>query len=193
MQPHRSPATQLLIALWLAATGTAALAEVPAQGFLCCNMRTDGKWISDINYEESSKHMIPYGTPLTFKGFGRNRVEVEINGKSQWLGNDYSRDLDREVFAQRYIVDRDPRQAVATASPKIRQAVESAKVTTGMSRAQVAMAVGYPVSSENPDLNANRWRFWLWSFSPFTVVFDDQGRVTTVEADADTLPKVFLK
>ncbi|MCU0764316.1 MAG: outer membrane protein assembly factor BamE [Hydrogenophaga sp.] len=185
-----SAALGLCLSAWSAA---AHAQQVPEQGFLCCNMRTDGSWISDINYEESGKRLIPYGTPLTFKGFGRNRVEVEMDGKRQWLGNDYSRDLSREAFAQRYIVTTDPRLEVAKANPKIRQAIESAKVTPGMTREQVAMAVGYPVTSENPSLDAPRWRFWLWSFSPFTVVFNEQGRVASVETDADTLPKVFIR
>lgn len=188
---HTTRSTAL--GLCLALLGATASAQVPEQGFLCCNMRTDGSWISDINYEESGKRIVPYGTPLTFKGYGRNRVEVEMEGKRQWLGNDYSRDLSQEVFAQRYIVARDPRTAVAGAPPKVRQAIETARVTPGMTRAQVAMAVGYPVSSENPNLDAPRWRFWLWSYSPFTVIFNEQGRVTTVESDADTLLKVFLK
>ncbi|HEX5737265.1 MAG TPA: hypothetical protein VFY22_02045 [Hydrogenophaga sp.] len=184
------PAT---LGLCCALLGNAAHAQVPEQGFLCCNMRTDGSWISDINYEESGKRIIPYGTPLTFKGYGRNRVEVEIEGKSQWLGNDYSRDLSKEVFAQRYIVAADPRTVVAKASPKVRQAIESARITTGMTREQVAMAVGYPVSSENPHLDAPRWRYWLWSYSPFTVIFNEQGRVTSVDTDEGTMQKVFLK
>jgi hypothetical protein len=179
--------------LCMAMAGSLAHAQVPEQGFLCCNMRTDGSWISDINYEESGKRIIPYGTPLTFKGFGRNRVEVEMEGKRQWLGNDYSRDLSKEAFAQRYIVANDPRAVVAQASPKMRQAIETARVTPGMTREQVAMAVGYPVTSENPNLDAPRWRYWLWSYSPFTVIFNEQGRVTTVETDADTMTKVYIK
>jgi hypothetical protein len=37
------------------------------------------------------------------------------------------------------------------------------------------------------------WRYWLWSFSPFTVSFNDQGRVSSVTTDADTLLKIFLE
>lgn len=177
----------------LAAPLTASAAEVPAEGFLCCNMRTDGNWISDINYEESGKSIIPMGTPVKFKGIGRNRVEIEVDGKTQYLGNDYSRDLSMEVFAQRYIVARNPKQLLASMPPRIREAVNSAKVAIGMTREQVAMAVGYPVSSETPSLNAPAWKFWLWSFSPFTVHFDSQGRVSRVETDPDTLNKVVAR
>lgn len=183
-----------LLLAGLLATGLPALAaELPTEGFLCCNMRTDGHWISDINYEESGKSLLPMGTPVKFKGLGRNRVEIEVNGKTQFLGNDYSRDLSTEVFAQRYIVARNPKQLLATMPPRIREAVNAAKVATGMSREQVVMALGYPVSSETANLNAPAWKFWLWSFSPFTVHFDNQGRVNRVETDPETLAKVLAR
>jgi hypothetical protein len=186
-----------LLATLFAATGLsvppAFAADPPAEGFLCCNMRTDGNWISDINYEESGKSLIPMGTPVKFKGYGRNRVEVEIGGKTQYLGNDYSRDLAMDVFAQRYIVSRNPRQLLASMPPRIREAVNSARLTTGMTREQVVMAVGYPVSSETASLNAPAWKFWLWSFSPFTVHFDSQGRVARIETDPETMTKVVLR
>ena len=170
-----------------------APAQVPESGYLCCNMRTDGSWISDINYEESGKTMLPLGTPLKFKDYGRYRVYVEIAGKRQALGNDYSRDLTKEQFAARYIQAMDPRGKLASAPAKIRKAVESARVAKGMTRAQVIMAVGYPVTSETPSLEAKVWKFWLWSFSPFTVFFDDRGRVTKVAGNEETLAKVYLQ
>ena len=180
----------LFIAAALAATSAQAQ-HVPEKGFLCCNMRTDGSWISDINYEESGKRIVPLGTPLKFTGYGRYRVYVEIDGKRQAIGNDYSRDLKNEQFAARYILPANPKDKLAAAPARIRKAVEQAMVAKGMTREQVLMAVGYPVSSENPSLEARQWKYWLWSFSPFTVSFDDKGHVTGVKSDPDTLEKVF--
>ena len=181
------------LAAALALAAPARAQQVPENGFLCCNLRTDGSWISDINYEESGKTLIPLGTPLKFTGYGRYRVYVEIDGKRQALGNDYSRDLTKESFAARYIQAANPRDKLASAPAKVRKAVESAKLAKGMTREQVVMAVGYPVTSENPSLEANVWKFWLWSFSPFTVYFDDQGRVAKVTGDEETLAKVYLE
>jgi hypothetical protein len=59
------------------------------EGFLCCNMRTNGTWVSDSNYQESGGGTVRVGTP----------------------------------------------------------------------REQVLMAVGYPISSENPSLGAKVWRY----------------------------------
>lgn len=162
-------------------------------GFLCCNMRTDGAWISDSNYVESGKTTVPFGSPAKFAGFGRYRFHLEVGGKRQSIGNDYSRDLTMEAFARRYLVKEDPRLKIKSASPKIRAAVESMRVTKGMSREQVLMAVGYPISSENPHLDARQWKYWLWSYTPFVVHFDPQGYVNKVETDAETMSRVFLE
>jgi hypothetical protein len=164
----------------------------PGDGYLCCNMRTDGKWISDANYLESGKTMIPFGTPVRFNSYGSYRLNVEVNGKRQSIGNDYSRDLAMDVFARRYIVQEDPRPKAAAAPEKIRRAIESARVTPGMTREQVIVAVGHPMSSENPHLDAPLWKYWLWSFSRFDVHFDGEGRVVKVASDDETLKIVYL-
>jgi SmpA / OmlA family len=188
------------VLLRTAATSTALFmavpslgADVPEQGFLCCNMRTDGRWISDSNYAESGKRIVPVGTPVKFRGIGRYRANVQIAEKDQSIGNDYSRDLTMEEFTRRYIVGEDPRSKVAQASAEVRKGIETARVVRGMSRDQVLMAIGYPISSENPNLDARRWRYWLSTFSPFVVHFDDAGLVTKVETDGDTMVKVFVE
>lgn len=185
-----------LLYLTVVAVSAATVQAQPAElreSFLCCNMRTDGSWISDINYSGNGKVVIPAGTPVTMVGFGRQRVNLMINGKKQAIGNDYSRDLTLDAFARRYLVKEDPRPAIAAASPKIREAIESARVTKGMSRAQVLMSVGYPVSSENPNLTAKVWRFWLGSWSHFEVQFDNDGLVTQVTGDSGTLAVVYIE
>jgi len=180
-----------LVALGVAATAS-AFGQTPYEGFLCCNMRTDGSWISDSNYAEGGKQIIPVGTPTKVTGTGRYRVHVEINGKRQALGNDYSRDLNLEVFAKRYVVTEDPKPKIASSPPKIRDAINSARVTKGMNREQVLMAVGYPMSSENPHLDSKVWRFWLSSFAEFQVLFGDDGRVKDVTTDPQTRNIVVL-
>lgn len=173
----------------LAAAPLSALAQAlpqPAEGFLCCNMRTDGKWISDINYAENGKKVIPAGTPVKATGYGRYRVYIDLPDSKQAIGNDYSRDLDLTTFAKRYVVAEDPKRKLAGFSPKVRKAVESGRVMPGMTREQVLMAVGYPVSSENPQLDSRIWRFWLSSFAEFQVVFGGDDRVKEITTDAQT-------
>lgn len=165
----------------LAAALSAPLFAQPVpEGYLCCNLRTDGSWISDINYAEAGKRIIAAGTPVRATGYGRYRVYVEIDGNKQAIGNDYSRDLNMDSFAQRYIVATDPKAKLAGYPEKVREAIKTARIRPGMTREQVVMSVGYPISSENPSLDAKVWRFWLSSFAEFQVIFDDNGRVKEI-------------
>ena len=73
------PATALLAtALLAAAAGVSA--QEKYDGYLCCNMRSDGSWISDSNYAENGKRVIPVGTPVSVTGYGRQRINVRIDG-----------------------------------------------------------------------------------------------------------------
>lgn len=155
-----------------------------------CSSDPDGAWISDINYLDAGKTMIPAGTPLTMNGFGKNRVHVVINGRKQDIGNDYSRSLGLDAFAKRYIVDQDPLEKLRSYPKKIQDAIGTARLTKGMTREQVIMAVGYPVSDENPSLESTTWRYWLNSFAEFDAIFDDKGVLTRIEADAGIRPQV---
>lgn len=120
------------------------------------------------------------------RGLVRHRVNVEIKGGKQNIGNDYSRDLDLPTFAKRYIVATDPTTKLSSYPPRIRRAIERSKLMPGMTREQVLMSVGYPVSSENPTLDAKTWRYWLSSFAEFQVVFDDQWQLKQVITDQQT-------
>jgi hypothetical protein len=181
----------LIVAVGLASS-MAGLAEDKPVGFLCCNMRTDGSWISDINYDANGKKIVPVGTPIKVTGYGHYRVKVDINGKGQAIGNDYSRDLALDVFAKRYVVADDPAAKIATYPKKIQDAIAQAQIVLGMTREQVLMSVGYPVSSENHNLEDRTWRFWLSSYSEFRVRFDANGRVTDVEGDGDAKSKILI-
>jgi hypothetical protein len=182
----------LAIAVALVVLANPAMADEKFMGYLCCNMRTDGSWISDINYDESGKTVIPVGTPVQVVGYGRQRVRIEIAGKKQAIGNDYSRDLKLDAFARRYVVSDNPADKLAHYPKQIQEAIASMRLAKGMSREQVLMAVGYPVSSENPNLDAKVWHYWLSSFAEFRVMFDDQGMVTDIDGDPDTRLKVVL-
>ena len=183
----------LAIVIALTAFADSVLAAEKFTGYLCCNMRTDGSWISDINYAENGKTVIPAGTPVNVVGYGRQRVHIEVGGKKQAIGNDYSRDLALDVFAKRYVVSENPSDKSAQYPKPIRDAITSMRLTKGMSREQVLMAVGYPVSSENPNLDAKVWHYWLSSFAEFRVTFDDHGLVTDIDADPDTREKVVMQ
>lgn len=149
-------------------------------GFLCCNMHTDGQWVSDINYVENAPAIVPLGTPLNVTGYGRHRVFVQMDKRPQTLGNDYSRTMTLTEFARRYVVAVDPLTRLAAFPPEFRSAILAGHVRRGMSREQVAMAVGYPISSENPRLDTSTWRYWRSMSDEFQVLFGADGLATEV-------------
>lgn len=184
----------LIGALFAIAAQATVHAQPQYEGFLCCNMRTDSSgWVSDSNYREAGKRTIAVGTPLKITGYGRQRVVTEAPDQKLWLGNDYSRDLDLGAFAERLVVKNDPRPKIATFPLKVQEAIKSMRVSKGMTREQVLMSIGYPISGENPSLDATGWRYWLDSFKPFTVHWDAQGRVRDVETDSGTRLMVVLE
>jgi hypothetical protein len=188
---HRTLRISIFAALAMA-TIPGMTAEMPA-GFLCCNMRSDGSKIIDINYEGPKQHIIPVGTPVKVLGLGHERVDVTINGRSQIIKNEYSRDLSIEQFAKRYVVAEDPSIIIANFPERTRDAIASARLIKGMTRAQVIMSVGYPVTSENHNIDNVIWKFWLESFAEFDVVFDSDNRLLEVDAIAETKAKVFMQ
>jgi hypothetical protein len=190
--PMQRTSCVLAAALAMAASAPAA-AQSEYEGYLCCNMRTDGEWISDSNYAENGKRVVPVGTPAKITGYGRYRVKVLLDGKKQEIGNDYSRDLDDEAFARRYIVTEDPKARIAGFPEKTQKAIASQRIHKGMTREQVLMSLGYPISSENPNLDAEMWRYWLSSFAEFQVMFDGAGRVSDITTDPQTRNRVWVE
>lgn len=187
---RRTALSALAVAMGFAA-GAAAHAQAMPQGFLCCNMRAEGDWISDINYRDGGLRLVPAGTPARVTGYGRHRVALDLGNERARLGNDYSRTLTNEEFAARYVVAEDPKARLASWSPEVRKAVTAAQVIPGMTREQVIMSLGYPVTSENP-AERTFWRYWVSSFDEFQVVWGPDGRVKAVETASPTARRLVI-
>lgn len=159
-------------------------------GFLCCNMRTYGDSISDINYDEQGTRIVAVGTPARITAYDFRWFSLDLAGKPQRIKNDYSRNITLIDFAKRYVVTEDPKQKMAAFPPAVRDAILAGKVMPGMTREQVLMAIAYPVASENPSLDAPVWRYWRDSWSEYQVNFDDKGLVKAVVGDPVALSRV---
>src|SRR5690606_39012491 len=120
------------------------------EGYLCCNMRSDGSWISDSNYAEGGKRVIPAGTPVKVTGYGRYRVRVEIDGEKQATGNDYSRDLDDVMFARRYVVTDDVAARIASWPAAVREAVQQVQGGPGHDPRAGHRVAGLPDQQREP-------------------------------------------
>lgn len=191
----RLAAAALLAVTVLPATVVHAQRPSPPQGpmlsgYLCCNMRTYGNSISDINYDEQGTSIVAVGTPARITAYDFRWFEADLAGKPQRIKNDYSRNITLADFAKRYVVTEDPKQKMAAFPPAVRDAIVAGKVAPGMTREQVLMAIGFPVAGENPSLDALTWRYWRDSWSEYQVNFDDKGLVKTVAGNPVALSRV---
>ena len=164
--------------------------NLPA-GFTCCNLHHEGDWISDSNY--GSLPMIPLGSPARVTGYGRYRVAVSIDGKPMRLGLDYGRAEKLDAFAVKLIVPEDPKKRLATYPPQIQNAITRGQITPGMTKEQVIMSVGYPLTNENPDLSQGVWRYWLSSLDEYQVSWDPTGRVKEVIGAPTALSRILYQ
>lgn len=176
--------------LTLLASGPAAAADL-LSGFLCCNMHSDGQEIGDISIGGPEQHVIPVGSPIRATSYSKHRVKVVVENKNQTLLNDYSRDLPIEQFAARYIVAEDPTAKIKAFPQNIQYAIAAGHLVKGMTREQVLMSVGYPASSEVPNLNSNEWLYWITEKVQYRVKFDDKERLADVENVVDARKILF--
>ncbi len=154
-------------------------------GYTCCNLRYNKDWINDVNYGQLP--MIPAGTPIKVTGYGNYRASVEIDGKPFRLGLDYGRTMETtEQWVAKQIVAEDPKAALAGYPNAVRQAIERGQVMIGMTKAQVIMSLGHPLTSENPRLDAPLWRYWWSSFGEYQVYWNGD-RVSKVTGHPETL------
>jgi serine/threonine protein kinase len=158
-------------------------------GYTCCNLHYSGDWVSDLNY--SSDTRIPAGAPIRIVEYGRWRLITEIEGKKIRIGLDYGRRQETLAqFARKLTVDKDLRFRMAAFPASVQDAIHQAKVMPGMSKEQVVMSVGFPARHETPSVDAADWRMWHSSRVPYTLHFDERGRVKEVEIDPESRSKV---
>ena len=154
-------------------------------GYTCCNLRYNKDWINDVNYGQLP--MIPAGTPIKVTGYGRYRASVDIDGKPFRLGLDYGRTQETtEQWVAKQIVAEDPKIALASYPAAVRQAIQNGQVMVGMTKEQVIMSLGHPMTSENPRLDAPLWRYWWSSFGEYQVYWNG-NRVSKVTGHPETL------
>lgn len=157
-------------------------AQLPRQGFACCNLHYDGDWINDGNYAELP--MIPAGTPIEVLSYGRHRAYVKVEGKPMRLGHDYGRSQETlEAWVGKIVVSEDPRPRIASYPPAVRAAIRAGKLLAGMTREQAIVAIGYPLTSENASLDAPVWHMWRSTRGEYELNFRADGRLASVTGD----------
>jgi outer membrane protein assembly factor BamE (lipoprotein component of BamABCDE complex) len=154
-------------------------------GYSCCNFHYEKDWINDGNYAQLP--MIPAGSPIKVIDSGNFRAGVEIDGKRFRLGLDYGRSAESlDQWLAKLVVANDPKITLATYPASVRKAIQSGQVMVGMSKEQVIMSLGYPLTNENPRLDAPLWRYWWSSFGEYQVAWSG-GLVSKVTGHPETV------
>jgi len=170
----------------VSASGTPSF---PRSGFACCNLHNDGDSINDGNYAKYP--LIPAGTPIDVVKYDGNKALIRINNKNYKLKHDYGRDQESlDVWVNKMVVNEDPRPRIAGYPPQVQAAISAGRVIVGMTREQVIVAVGYPLTSENASLDEPQWRMWRSTHGEYDIQFGANGRVSAVSGEDDVLAQM---
>lgn len=161
-------------------------------GYTCCNFHYNGDWINDGNYAQLP--FIPAGSAIRVKSYGRYVAYVDIDGKPFRLGLDYGRTAETtEQWVAKLVLKDDPKTKLAGYPKAVREAIEAGRIMLGMSKEQVLMTMGHPLTDENPRLDVPYWKYWWSSFGRYDVYWNSAGRVSKVDAHPETLAQVLAK
>lgn len=165
-------------------TPEALAAMEGADRYTCCNLRYDDRWISESNV--LARPFIPAGSRVKISDWGRNRVNVLIEGRPLGASPDYGLEkLTREQFADRLFIKDDPRQRFAAYALQVQSAILEGRIMAGMTREQVVMSIGHPRADLTGDVSGRRWVYTATSDSDdFDLDFDDAGVVREINASS---------
>ena len=161
----------------------ASAQTMPSKGYLCCNLWAASRWADDGNKHDPSKQPLAVGTPVIPLTFADNQLKFEANGMQYTLANYYSTGLSPEQFVKRWIVTSNPRQRIASMPAVVQKEIKAGRIMRGMTRVQVAMALGYPTVNNTPQLEVGQWKYVPYSGYEFLVLFDEHGRVRGVQSE----------
>ena len=110
------------------------------------------------------------------------------------LGHDYGRDQETlQQWTAKMIVADDPIIKIATFPDAIKDAIRMGRLSKGMTREQVIMSVGYPLTNENASLDAPVWRMRASDTQVYQVVWGTDGLVKDIIGDPWALSLVVYK
>lgn len=165
--------------------------EMAGAAYTCCNLHYQGDWISDTN--ETTLPMIPAGSRIALRDYGRHRASVLIDAKAMRIGHDYGRKEEtNEAYVGKLMVKDDPKIRIKTFDPKVQEAIAAGKVRLGMSREQVIIALGYPRTDITPSLDKREWQYWTAGWEEFQVLWGNDGLVSQIRGEPSVLGQVSL-
>lgn len=186
---RRAIAVGALVALGACATPGTKEELQARSGYACCNLHYQRDKISDANWLELPFY--PAGTPVRITGLHYDRANVVIQGAEMFIRHEYGREQESlGKFIAKTIVAEDPTPKIAAWPKEVQDAIRAARVMPGMTREQVIVALGYPMTSETGSLDAPIWKYWVGSFDPYEVVWGSDGRVQEIRGDSSVRARV---
>ena len=146
----------------------APAAMVGQQFYLCCNLIFDGDGeTTDANYllsDDSNRILLPLGTAVTVTKAGRNYVDfVAPQGHpgSFELSLEYgSPAIAAEQYFPLILRKEDPAPQLTQQPPTTVLDIRNGRLSIGMSRAEAAMARGFPPFHQTAGLQAPTWLYY---------------------------------
>ena len=157
--------------------------RLPRDGFACCNLHYEKDWISDGNY--SGLPMLPAGIPIKVLSLGRHKAYALVGGNKMRLGHDYGRDQESlEQWIRKIVVEENPATRIASYPTDVQAAIREGHICIGMTKEQVIVAIGYPITSDTSSTDASLWHHWVSSFEEYKLLWSPDGMLGEVLADA---------
>ena len=167
----------------------ARIRAMAGAGYACCNLHYDDEWISDENIW--GLPFIPAGTPIAMREYGRNRIQVLVDGRPMTIGQDYGRKQEtKEQLFAKLVVKEDPARVIASYSPAVQEAIRSGKVLLGMSKQQAIVSIGFPRADLTTSLDSPVWKYSTADDGDFELVWGAEGLLSEVRTEE---PKAIAK
>jgi hypothetical protein len=182
----------------LGCNGIGYAQKFSSEGFLACNLRYEfyigEARASDNNWGEWNK-LLPVGTAVKVfratqrvsNGLGSTRL---VSKPNTWIFetsvvtvsfiNGYHRTMQDQDLISRFVSSDDPKPRLATFPNEVQQAIGKGRVALGMTREQVAMALGPPPVNENQNPKGSVLSYYWGSFDTLQLIFDSSGKLAEI-------------
>jgi hypothetical protein len=161
----------------------------PRAGYACCNLHYQRDKISDANWQELP--FFPAGTPVRVTGLEYDRAYVLIAGSEMYIRQEYGREQETlGKFIGKTIVAADPKPKIAAWPKEVQDAIQAGRAMPGMTKEQLIVSLGYPMTSYTASLDSPVWKYWVGSFDPYEIVWGPDGRVQEIRGEAPVRARV---
>ena len=185
MKAIRDAAASALLAA-LVITGCAStvpyqLTDAP-QVYTLVNLHPDAaaSLLYSVNYQQDG--LIPLCTPVDIEQVTSQSMVFSVPSTGQRYTYLFHSTLQEPIpqHLDRYFGPSCDPSVVQALPPVDQRGIEQGRVTTGMSKDAVILAVGYPPQHATPSLDVDRWRYWKNRWDTMLVYFDG-GVVSAIE------------